>query len=134
MKDDEVVNIQPLLNWLRVAGCKERHTQRSRTDTPITINWIPTFLNDEESKWATRKLVHSFGTECMGNGNNRNSKRKTYSTDGKRKRDTNLETDYTTKAIAVILEHTGMVNKKVKNTTTVSSTTTEKWVNTGKFV
>ena len=23
-EDDEVVNIQPLLNWLRVAGCKER--------------------------------------------------------------------------------------------------------------
>ena len=70
----------------------------------------------------------------MGNGNNGHSKRKTSSTDGKRKRDTNLETDSTAKAMAVILEHMGMVNKKVKNTTTVSSTTTEKWVNTGKFV
>ena len=64
----------------------------------------------------------------------RTFQKKTSSIDGKRKRDTNLETDSTAKAMAVILEHRGMVNKKVKNTTTVSSTTTEKWVNTGNFV
>ena len=62
----------------------------------------------------------------MGNGNNGNSKRKTSLADGERKRDTNLETESTAIIMAVILEHMRMVNKKVKNTTTVTSTSTEK--------
>ena len=70
----------------------------------------------------------------MGNGNNGHSKRKTFSTDGKRKRESNLEADLTAKAMAVILEHMGMVHKKVKILQQYQQPQRRKWVNKGTFV
>ena len=75
---------------------------------------------------GNRETRTQFWYRVYGKWKQRTFQKETSSTDGKRKRDTNLETDSTVKTMAVILEHMGMVNKKVKNTTTVSSTTTEK--------
>ena len=109
--DEEIVAIQQLLNWLRAANCKERQTQRSRTDTPVTANWIPTFPNGEEINWAMKRLSRIFGTHYTVNGNMGIDRSRTSTNDDNRKRKYS-ETDHTAKAIAAIMEHMGMSKQK----------------------
>ena len=64
--DEEAATVQPVLNWLLAAGCKAKVTHRSRTETPNTVVWTPTFPNSEEVKWAQKKMENIFGIP-MGN-------------------------------------------------------------------
>ena len=56
------VAFDPLLNWLRAASCKEKGNQRSPTDTPTTTHWLPSFPNEEETRWASVRMNSIFST------------------------------------------------------------------------
>ena len=64
---EELAIVQPLLHWLLVAGCKAKSTQRSRTETPNSLVWAPTFPNSEEVKWASK---NAFFWSANGNSIN----------------------------------------------------------------
>ena len=129
--DEEIVAIQPLLNWLRAANCKERQTQRSRTDTPVTATWIPTFPNGEEINWATERSSSIFGTNYRVNVNMGLDRSRTSTHDDNRKMKYS-ETDHTTKAIAAIMGRMGMSKQKGKPTQVEPVSTTDKWVEIDK--
>ena len=123
--DEEIVAIQPLLNWLRAANCKERQTQRSRIDTPVTATWIPTFPNGEEINWATERLSRTFGTNYRVNVNMGINRSRTSTNDDNRKRKYS-ETDHTAKAIAAIMGYMGMSKQKETPNQVISVSTTDK--------
>ena len=56
------VVFDPLLNWLRAVSCKEKGKQHITTDTPTTTYWLPSFSNEEETRWAYVRMNSIFST------------------------------------------------------------------------